>query len=524
MLTALWNARWWPGRTGRRVLFIACLLFASSLAGVAQLQYLQESARLFEQNDLSGAESQARLALTDLSTRAVAYSILGAIRFRQAKYEQSAGFLEKALRLNPHLIGAEINLGNVYVLEGRKSQASLAFNNALKLDHNNFNARFALARLEGESGHYAASLELARPIDSQLRRTDEGLVLLASDELGMKDERAAEGLIEDWLELDNPAHPATLSMAGIYADHELFKDAISILEHGENKGGDSFDIDFALGENYLRLDDLDEAKAEYNLALERRQGCAECLDRLGRIAEQEDHLDEALSDLLKARRDAPADPEVLFEFGKLCVKKGLYLDSISSLSAALKLQPANEKFQYVLASAYTGTRQFKPAIAILRHLVILHPKDPLLNYSLGSVQYLESDLSGAESHLQLSIRLNPQQLGSYYYLGLIKDQQGNSDAAAQIFESLAKRNPDDPATLTALGRILFAQRKLPEAQTVLERAVKLDPSSIKAHYQLGMVLGRLGQREASRREFAAVKSLNAVADKQTEMRIFSLDQ
>jgi hypothetical protein len=44
---------------------------------------------------------------------------------------------------------------------------------------------------------------------------------------------------------------------------------------------------------------------------------------------------------------------------------------------------------------------------------------------------------------------------------------------------------------------------------------------VKAHYQLGIVLRRLGQLEASKREFAIVKAINKKTDEQTEMRIFS---
>jgi tetratricopeptide (TPR) repeat protein len=63
--------------------------------------------------DLSGAEKEGRLALRDPSTRALAWASLGAIRFRQKKYEQGAEFLRTALRLDPRLVGARINLGDV---------------------------------------------------------------------------------------------------------------------------------------------------------------------------------------------------------------------------------------------------------------------------------------------------------------------------------------------------------------------------------------------------------------------------
>ena len=44
----------------------------------------------------------------------------------------------------------------------------------------------------------------------------------------------------------------------------------------------------------------------------------------------------------------------------------------------------------------------------------------------------------------------------------------------------------------ALGEILVAEKRYTEARGTLEQAVLLDGSSVKAHYQLGLVLTRLG--------------------------------
>jgi Flp pilus assembly protein TadD len=65
----------------------------------------------------------------------------------------------------------------------------------------------------------------------------------------------------------------------------------------------------------------------------------------------------------------------------------------------------------------------------------------------------------------------------------------------------------------ALGAILFRERKYAEAQQVLEKAIALDPSSVRAHYQFGMLLARLGQREESDRQLKVYKELEAAQKK-----------
>jgi tetratricopeptide (TPR) repeat protein len=503
---------------------LALFLIALPQAEWGDQRHVQDSARLMEQGDLTAAESQARMAINDPSSRALAYAILGAIRLRQAKYDESASFLLTALRLDPLLIGARLNLGNVYVLQGRSNEAAVTFREVLKLDPGNFNARFALARLESEAGHYVASMNLAKPIFGALRRSDEGLLLIASDDLALNNRTQLLGIEADWFALDDPAPAASLRIAQVFAGYGLFKEAISFLEHSEIKDGASFDLYFNLGGYYLEQGDSDQASANYKLALDVRQDCADCMFQLARIAEQKLNLDEALSYALRAKQYAPNNPDILFEVGRVCAKKNLYGDAIENLSAAKQLRPDNESFQYVLASAYTGKKEYKRAIPILEYLVSRHPRDPVLNYSLGAVQYLDSDLSEAEKHLELSITLDPNQIASYYYLGLTKNRSGETEQAAQILQSLSERHPDHAATFAALGEILFEEHKYSAAHSALVRAVQLAPSSVKAHYQLGMVLGRLGQDDASRREFAIVKTLNQEADEQSEMKIFSTDQ
>ena len=73
--------------------------------------------------DLEGAEKEAKLALRDSSTRSMGWATLGAIRIRQKRYAEAAECLNAALRLSPGLVGARINLGEVYALTGRKTHA-----------------------------------------------------------------------------------------------------------------------------------------------------------------------------------------------------------------------------------------------------------------------------------------------------------------------------------------------------------------------------------------------------------------
>jgi tetratricopeptide (TPR) repeat protein len=506
-------------RPGCRFAVALCLLLP--IRAPAQTgQLIEQSAAQLAQGDLPQAEATAWQVLNEGSNKPIAYALLGAIRLKQTRYAESARFLETAVRLNPGLMGARLNLANALMLQGKYTEAEIDLRQALMLDPNNMNARFAMARLKNARGQFRESLSFASGISSELRNSEDGLTLIASDALPLKDRELSASCIRDWLALPNRSRAGSVALAELYAAHHDSQNAISILEHTEQSDLQSFEIQFLLGELYFDRGDSAMAAAAYGRALDTRADCQRCLYSLGRISEQEGNPEQALSFLAQAKQLAPQDPDVLFAFGRVCLRKDLYDDAIDSLVHAIRLRPGNESFRYLLASAYTSKKEYPAAIALLEALSSAHASDPLFSYSLGAVEYLHSNFDRAVQHLGASIRLDSKQIGAYYYLALTLQRQGKTAEAEQAARALLARQPDHPPGLVALGEILSSQKRYAEAREVLEQAVALDGSSVKAHYQLGLVLTRLGQADAARAEFAAVNTLNAKADEQPELRIF----
>src|SRR2546429_1953286 len=136
--------------------------------GLAQLNQIEMAARLLSQGQMDQAETEARQALGNPSTRALALAMLGTIRLQEGKYKESTHFLTQALALNPRLVGARTSLGNAYLLQGKSHLAQKSFLEALRLDPGNLNARFDLAKVEAFLQNYQKSLDIAEPIVPQL--------------------------------------------------------------------------------------------------------------------------------------------------------------------------------------------------------------------------------------------------------------------------------------------------------------------------------------------------------------------
>ena len=164
------------------------------------------------------------------------------------------------------------------------------------------------------------------------------------------------------------------------------------------------------------------------------------------------------------------------------------------LTKAAELKPGEPSYQYTLAAAKVGKRQFEAAQRCSSRSSRSGRRDPQLQYALGSVLYVQGRLDEAAARLRESVRLQPEQLASHYYLALVARDQGNDAEAIEILERLLQRYPDH-ARRAKPGRTADERQRYDEAERNLRKAVRLSPKSVKANYQLGLLLARMGRKE-----------------------------
>ena len=110
-------------------------------------------------------------------------------------------------------------------------------------------------------------------------------------------------------------------------------------------------------------------------------------------------------------------------------------------------------------------------------------------------------------------------MAASYYLALTYDAIGDDDRAIPVFRELLKSNPKHAPSYVKLGGILLRAHQYEDARQNLERAVSLDPDSVEAHYQLGLLLRRLGKSAESESEFAESRKLEAAQRAQKDVRL-----
>ncbi|OLE10475.1 MAG: hypothetical protein AUG89_12240 [Acidobacteria bacterium 13_1_20CM_4_56_7] len=499
------------------------LLISSYPCAADSRAALQNAVDLVRQGRLEDADRQAHIALSDPQTRAAACSVLGTIRLQQQRIPESVKFLQEAIRLEPRLVGARLSLAEAYTAQGKQDPAIAMYRRVLELDSSNALARFALARYESEKGNYRQSLELANPILPELKRSPEGLVLLATDYLKTSGRNAVAELSKDWIQLSGVPVDWSIKFAVVLANGGATLEATDVLENASRSGPASYELAFNLAGLYLLNNNPTLALGQYDLALKMKPDSLPALHEAAMIAEKEGHLERSLSYWVRAKKIEPENPEILLGFGRVCLKMDLLDDAEAALTKAAGLRPDDPTYLYALGSANVGKKQFEAAQRIFEKLVEKNPQDSQVQYALGSVLYLEGHLSDAAAHFYESVRLQPNQLASYYYLALIARDQGKESEAIQKLGTLLQHYPDHAPSREVLGELLMSAHQYPEAESNLEKAVRLDPKSVKANYQLGLLLSRMGRKEESDKQLEIAKSLRTEDQASSRLQLRLLD-
>ena len=505
-----------PVRLGRQLLIPICLFVqAARLATPATdpADHLRRSVQLLKDGNLALAEAEARLALDDPASHPVALALLGSIRLQQNNYDEGTDLLERAIRANPDLLGARLNLAQTYAMLDKSERAETEFRQVLSRAPGNANALHGLSRIAASKGNHAQAIELARPIEGRLRASPDGLLLLASCYAGVGELAAARTLVTDWEGLGGVPRQWTLKFALTLSQGGLNAEAIRLLEGLKSQGVASFEIAFNLAGFYLLENNLEKASQNYELALRLDDQSVPALKQVASIAAERGELEKALSFLIRAKLEAPNDPDVLFSFGTVSLRLELVADATEALEKAMELRPDHRATQYWLGTAHGAASQYDASLALYRGILDQNPDDAQLQYAVGTVHYLKVAFEDAIRHLNESLRLDPDQLLSPYYLAMIAQKQGRNEDAIGMFEAILETHPDHAESYEGLANSQFRLRRYEEARGNFRKAIELNPRSARANYQLGQLLVRMGLREDAKEQLAVAKELREEEEK-----------
>jgi protein O-mannosyl-transferase len=205
---------------------------------------------------------------------------------------------------------------------------------------------------------------------------------------------------------------------------------------------------------------VDEAIAQYQLALKINPGFEEGHLNLGIALRQKGNIDEAITQYQSALQIKPGYAEAHYSLGNALRQKGSIDEAITQYQSALQLNPDYTEAHHNLGSLLLQKGSVDEAIFQLQIALRINPDYAEAHNTLGNVFLQQGKVEEAIAHYQAALQINPGLAQGQFSLGAALLQKGRADEAIARFQKAAQLEPDDPRTLDALAWLLAT---LPQA-------------------------------------------------------------
>lgn len=261
--------------------------------------------------------------------------------------------------------------------------------------------------------------------------------------------------------------------AGIALKHTEPAETLRFFEKALRYRGGYMPLRVFLGESYLAMGRLEDARAQFEAAC-KLESTSHCLLGLGRVALGRNDLPGAIAFLEQARKTAPRHREVL-----------------ASLATAYQRAGSADKARQASNEARQADERTLLADPILNkggdHAVSYHAFHTRAQNFFASERYDEALFS-----IEKALKVRPNYPDGLFLRAKILVKAGQLERAGRSFdEYLAVRR--DPRGLHAKVLCLYQLGKFLEALPLLEEIYALDPEYIEARYLLAALLFQAGR-------------------------------
>jgi tetratricopeptide (TPR) repeat protein len=335
---------------------------------------LRTAALLVQQGRLDEADRQARPALDNFETRAVACSVMGTIRLHQQRLDESAAFLREAIRLDANLLGAHINLAQVYILQRDPARALDTYDAALRIKPDALPALRQAAGIAEQQGEFERSLSYW--IRARKLAADDPEVLLGFGRVCLKMD-----LLED-------AEPALTRAASLKPDDPTYQYTLAAAKVGKRQ--------------------FETAQALLEPLVQRQPTDAQLQYALGSVLYVQGRLADAASRLKESVRLQPEQLASNHYLALIARDQGRDAEAIALLEALVKRYPHHVPSAEALGSLLMSAQRYDEAERYLREAVRLSPQSVKANYQLGLLLARMGRKDDADKQLALAKSLRQE--------------------------------------------------------------------------------------------------------------------
>jgi len=268
----------------------------------------------------------------------------------------------------------------------------------------------------------------------------------------------------------------------------------------------------------------DQVQQAYEAARQRPRD-SEVVGKLGMLLDLYDRPEQALVCYRRATQLNAGSFQWLYYLASLLAKQGKHAEAAAVFKQALQTDPSYLPARLKLAENLLDSGEIDESKEAYSEIVDDIPGAAEAYYGLGRIAVLRGDPAAAQKLFRKACDLFPTYGPAHYALAQVDRKLGSTKEAEQELALYAHHEAvvppvDDPlrdqlrkldmraAAHLERGVQLEQVGRLKDAVAETEEALRLNPELVKAHINLLILYGRMGNREKAEEHFQAAIKLN----------------
>ena len=275
---------------------------------------------------------------------------------------------------------------------------------------------------------------------------------------------------------------------------------------------------YLLGKLDQQEDLTDDAIRRYRIARTLRPEYVAVPVNLGNIYLQLNRMEDAKENFTAALVIDESSAAALYGLGQVALSQRSYTEAVNYFEKALRLLPGANRIHYSLAMAYRGLGDTEKATTHLAQqgTVGARASDPLMDELLDLIKgervYLirgrlaleAKRYAEAAGEFRKAIRAKPDSIPAHVNLGAALVQTGDPKGAAEQYEEALRIDPKNTNAHYNLAILLANENKHGPAILHLQSVLSVDPNDLSARFFLARELLRSERLEEALVEFSRV--------------------
>ena len=329
---------------------------------------------------------------------------------------------------------------------GNMVDAKAHFQNAISLDPDYADPHYRLATLlqheKDVSGAEKSYREALRAdVDHRDARYRLGLLLIDEDR---KSEAMSE--LEQALKQspEDPRMQTALSSIWFDQYQSNFQQMADQIKQAIANSPDDAQLYVELGSVYEELSQVNEAIAEYRLALEKDPSHAEAAYKLGMVERNIGNVGPSTKLLKQAIRNGTEQKRVHFYLGEMLALQNDHKGATEAFAKAVETEPSHAEAYFELGTAYAATGNHQDALLAFHKYSQINKRDARPHLQIGKAYAAMGLPKQALSSFEQSVKVDPKFAEGHIAIGELYEQEKLTIRAGKAFKEALRLEPDHP--------------------------------------------------------------------------------